>query len=471
MKNDKQRSRRKFVKKLAGTSFMMGAAPNIIGKSLKENHLLKPVKNPFEDKKYAANDKIRLAAIGTGIIGFYNIQTALRVNGVELVAACDLYDGRLEKVKNDFGQHIFTTRNYQEILDRDDVDVVLIATPDHWHDHISIAAMEKGKAIYCEKPMVHHIEEGYDVIKAQKKNNAIYQVGSQGVSSIVQDKARQLYQEGAIGDLVIVEAAYNRFSQLGAWQYSIPPDASRETVDWDRFLGDAPEVAFDPVRFFRWRNYRDYGTGISGDLYVHLLSWLHYIIGSNGPERIFSTGGLRFWKDGRNVPDVIISLMDYAQTANHAPFNLNIRVNFVAGGGASGSGLNFIGTEGAMQLQGNRLTLRRTNLSKYPPYGGYDSLFTFPEDTQQEFVEQYNDKYYGQGAVIDDPDDVVYNAPEGYDDRLDHWVNLIAAIREGKPVVEDAVYGLRAAGPCLAANTSYFDNKVITWDPENMKVT
>ncbi|MFW5761456.1 MAG: gfo/Idh/MocA family oxidoreductase, partial [Cyclobacteriaceae bacterium] len=282
-------------------------------------------------------------------------------------------------------------------------------------------------------------------------------------------KAHELYKSGAIGDLVMIDAAYDRHSTLGAWQYSIPPDASPDNIDWQRFLGDAPKVPFDPVRFFRWRNYQDYGTGITGDLYVHLISWINNIIKSNGPDTIYSSGGLRYWKDGRNVPDIMVSVMDYPDAANHPPFNLTIRVNFVAGGETE-NGLRFVGSEGSMILRGNSLVVSKTPLPKKPEYGGYDSLFTFPENTQKDFIQNYNAKYYTVSEHIREPKEVTYQAPDGYDDRYDHWVNLIAAMREGTPILEDASFGLRAAAPSLSANISHFENRVVKWDPDRMKL-
>ena len=122
----------------------------------------------------------------------------------------------------------------------------------------------------------------------------------------------------------------DRYSAEGAWQYPIPPDASLDTVDFDTFLGNAPKVPYEPKRFFRCRNYQDYGTGVAGDLFVHAFSTLNYVISSNGPERALATGGLRYWNDGRDVPDVSITLYDYPKTNTHAAFNAVFRINFIA---------------------------------------------------------------------------------------------------------------------------------------------
>jgi predicted dehydrogenase len=468
MRRDKKPSRRTFLKDVAQGSLVAGAFPFIATHKPSRERVVLEREPHDRDRVFAANDTVRLGVIGTGIIAFYNIRSALTVPGVELAAVCDLYEGRLTRAKEMFGQGLVTTRDYREILARDDIDVVLVATPDHWHDIISIDAMRAGKAVYCEKPMVQEVEEGHRVIEAERQYNAKFQVGSQGVSSIVMKKAQDLYRAGEIGELVLVEATNDRHSSLGAWQYSIPPDASPATVDFDTFLGDTPKVPFDPVRFFRWRNYQAYGTGIAGDLFVHLFSWLHWVIGSDGPRRVYGSGGVRYWEDGRDVPDVLTCVVDYPQAATHPAFNLQIRVNFVAGGGGSNS-LRLVGTEGALTFAGGSLTLSRSPFPAKPGYGGYDSLSTFPKSVQDEFLRQYKLEYYHVPDAVNEPDEIVYTPPDRYDDRDDHWANLIAAMRDGKTIIEDATYGLKAAGPSLAANESYFTDRIVTWDPQTLR--
>ncbi|MCB0633263.1 MAG: Gfo/Idh/MocA family oxidoreductase [Saprospiraceae bacterium] len=458
------RSRRNFIRKMGAALIGAGFTGNV---TLAQNSESIPLAQLLSSS-YGPNDKIRLGAIGMGIMGFSNCRTALSIPGVELVATCDLYDGRLQHSKEVFGDHLFTTRDYREIIARDDIDAVIIATSDHWHDHIAIAAMKAGKHVYCEKPMVHHLDEGHAVIQAQKDTGMVFQVGSQRVSSIVYHKARELMADGIIGDLVLVEVWYDRHSALGAWQYSIPPDASPKTIDWDTFLGDAPKVPFDKVRFFRWRNYQDYGTAVAGDLFVHLFSGVHTILDSHGPNRIYASGGLRYWKDGRDVPDIILGIYDYPETDTHPAFNLQLRSNFVDGGGG-GSMFRFVGSEGIMEMNGRSISVRRRTLPTAPGYGGWDSFGTFTEATQKAYKEWY-EAHYPDTPRMSEPSELKYEAPQGYSDSVDHWATFLAGIRNNHPIIEDASFGLRAAGPSLASNMSYFQQQVINWDPERMIV-
>ena len=458
--------RRTFIKKLGGTAAALASGPSVLAATSSHSfHLLKR-RSPVP-----ANDRITIAGIGMGIMGFGDVDAALTQSGVELISVADCYQGHLTRAKEVYGDQLKTTMNYQEILDDPGVDAVIIATPDHWHQKIAIQAMEKGKAVYCEKPMVQYVAEGPEVIKVQQATQKAFQVGSQFASSIVLLKAKELYAAGEIGQLTLAEAYFDRFSALGAWQYSIPPDASPETCDWKMFQGDASDLPFDPVRFFRWRNYRDYGTGIPGDLFVHLFTMLHALTGAMGPERIYATGGLRYWNDGRDVADVMMGLYDYPETDQHAAFNLALRVNFVDGSGGK-TGIRLVGTEGEMELDTDKVVVRRKKLPKAPGYGGWDTYNTFPEALQKEFVEEYNKEYGNVRSQIQEPPEQVYAAPEAYRGegmRDDHFANWFSVIRNGGETVEGPAFGLRAAGPALASNTSHYEKRVVYWDPKTMK--
>ena len=416
-----------------------------------------------------ANDRVNVACIGFGIMGQGDVSTINTVPGAKLVAVSDIYEGRLTKAREVYGKDIFTTRDYREILARPDIDAVIVATPDHWHQIIACDAMRAGKDVYCQKPMVQKVEEGAAVIKAEKETKRILQVGSQRASSILYAKAREVIKQGSIGDVRMVEAYWDRNSAQGAWQYSIPPDATPQTVDWDRFLGHAPKRPFEPIRLFRWRNYQDYGTGVAGDLYVHLFTGIHYVMDSSGPNRIMSTGGLYYWKDGRDVPDLMLGMYDYPDTKAHKAFHLSIRLNFEAGGG-DGSGFRFIGTEGVLDLAvGGALVLKRKPKDSEPGH----TAGTFSKATGAEIVREYQKKYPVQRPSADGMranTEQRWVLPPGYTEQYAHHENFINAVRSRNPVIEDATFGLRAAGPALLSNVSHFTRKTMLWDPESMVI-
>jgi predicted dehydrogenase len=413
----------------------------------------------------SSNDRIRFAAIGVGIRGQQDLLSALRTPGVELVAAADVYDGRLTLARERWGNQLFTSRDYREVLARRDVDAVLIAAPDHWHTQMAIDAMNAGKDVYVEKPMVQQLDEGPRIIETARQTNRILQVGSQHPSSIVYGKARELYRAGVIGELNLVEAWINRNSSMGAWQYSIPPDASPQTIDWDRFLGRAPKRPFDPVRLFRWRNYRDYGTGIHGDLFVHLFTGIHFVLDALGPTRAIASGGLRKWNDGRDVPDVMLALYDYPKSASHPAFTLSLKVNFAEGAGDAYV-FRFVGPEGVLTIGDNLVTLSRRPAAREPG----QTAESFAKATQDAYMKEYRAKYPDKPELQPRADET-YAAPQRYNSTEDHFRTFFDAVRTRRPVVEDAVFGLRAAGPALLANLSYFESRAIGWNAETMTRT
>lgn len=447
MKNN----RRKFIKNvsLVGASMVTGATTALESKA-KTITYLKRTHFTF------GTNSINLALIGAGGMGTEDTNTCLKHKGVKLVAVCDLYQGRLKKAKETWGDHLYTTTDYEEILKRKDVDAVIIGTSDHWHKQISIDALNAGKHVYCEKPMVHSIKEGWEVIDAWKKSGKAMIVGAQGTSSVGNEKAKELLAAGAIGDLNYAEGFWARHSPTGAWQYAIPMDASEKTVDWKRYVANTNKIPFDKTRFFRWRNYRDYGTGMSGDLFVHLFSSLHFITNSKGPNQVAAQGGLRYWKDGREVPDVMLGIFQYPEVQEHKGFNLSLRCNFVDG--TSGTTyLRLVGSEGSMDVKWQEVVLKRNNV---PP----GDAFAQAKAKEAGVVESDRKKMLP-------PLETVYRVEDGYKGaHYDHHGYWLEAIRTGGSVLQDPIFGFRAAAPALLCNDSYYQNKFINWDPVEMKV-
>ena len=401
---------------------------------------------------------IRLALIGAGGMGTGDVEDALRSGEAQLTAVADIYQGRLDRAKERWGNQVYTSRDYREVLARKDVDAVIVATPDHWHAAIADAALRAGKDVYVEKPMVHKFAEGPRLIAAQRETGRILQVGSQYASSLVFAKARDLLQQKALGELNLVEAWLDRNTAIGAWQYSLPTDATEANIDWETFLGNAPKRAFEPVRLFRWRNYRDYGTGVAGDLFVHLLTGLHFATGSTGPSRVYATGGVRYWKDGRDAPDVVLAMMDYPG------FTFVLRVNLASGAAPPERfGLKFVGSEGTMEATMSGVTIDRTPRETEPGY----TVNTFAEKTQREYVAEYRKKYPVSKSTADGMRpgrQERYTPPRAHNAHYEHMRNFLTAVKTRKPFFEDALFGYRTAGPSLAVNLSLEEGRPVGWD-------
>ncbi len=444
-------NRRKFLQQigLAGAGLATGssllAAENPFTPMLSPNH-----------KPAGMAAPVRLGLIGAGGMGTEDMKTALQHPDTSITAVCDLYQGRINSAKERWGKDLFVTNDYKQLLKRSDVDAVIIGTPDHWHRPIAVEALQAGKHVYVEKPMVHHVSEGMLLIDAWRKSGKVCMVGSQGLSSLGNEKAKELLEAGTIGDLNYAEGFWARMSPEGAWQYRIPADASPQTVAWDRYEIEKKH-AFDPLRFFRWRNYLDYGTGMSGDLFVHLFSSLHFITSSIGPEKIAAMGGLRYWKDGRDVPDVLLGMFEYPKAAAHPAFNLSLRCNFVDG--TSGTTyLKLVGSKGSMDVKWEEVVVR----------------LNAQTETTDPFLaakSKENTEIRESRAKILPPRETIYKAEASWKGaHYDHFGNWFRAIREGGSVVEDPVFGFRACAPALLCNDSYFKGSFMNWDPLNMNL-
>ena len=410
-----------------------------------------------------SGNTIRFASIGTGVRGCELLAASLRVPGVECVAVSDLWEGRLTAAQQALKKQVATTRNYKEILDRKDIDAVIVAATDHQHRRVVVDACNAGKDVYCEKPLSHTVEDGFAMLAAAQKNNRIVQVGSQRVSSILYEKAREIYASGKLGQVCSIAAYWDRNSASGAWVYPIPPEVNDQNIDWKEFLVGAPSIPFDPVRFFRWRCFTDYGEGLGGDLIVHLISGILFITGNNSPvpTRAQSTGGLFRWKDGRQFPDLIETFYDYPD------FRVDMRCNLNNDGGEF---IGFYGTEGTMIIKGSTLTFSPQNM--LPEMEEY-STKGWPEDLRKQYVENWEKDHPLPAPWASKLTEEVeeYIPPHGYNDTVDHEANFFNAVRSRKPSVENEVFGNNAAIGCHLANYSYFNKRPAIWDATAKKIT
>src|SRR6266481_8328498 len=303
MKNDL--SRRKFLKKTAGAASALAAANTFFLRDARVEAASYP--------RVAPSDRLRFGIIGIGMQGSGLLTAAVALPGAECIGAADLYDGRHTLAREIVGNpNLVVTRRYKDLLDNKEIDCLIAAVPDHWHKQVVVDAVNAGKDIYCEKPMSHSPADGIAMVKAGKATGRIVQIGSQRVSSVICAKAKELLAQGLIGDLNLVEGSLGRNDPCGAWEYPPPTDASPETIDWDTWQGTVPKRPFDGKIFARWRCWKEYGTGLAGDLLVHLVSGMNFMLGWNEPPtRVMAMGGILRWPDGRNMPDVHATLFEY----------------------------------------------------------------------------------------------------------------------------------------------------------------
>ncbi|MGH9445001.1 MAG: Gfo/Idh/MocA family protein [Terriglobia bacterium] len=400
--------------------------------------------------------QLRFASIGTGVRGCEDLATAISC-GAEMVAVCDLYDERFIAAEEHAGKKLPSTKRYHEILDRQDIDFVIVTTPDHWHARIVVDACAAGKDVYCEKPMTHHVDEGFKVIDAARNHNRIIQVGSQETSSILYHKAREIFQSGALGRVTAIEAWMDRNGPSGAWDYPIPPGASEQNIDWDTFLGDAPQRPFDAARFFRWRAFRDYGEGLPGDLFVHLLTGIYTITGlKEPPQRALSTGGLFRWKyDGRDAPDLIETFYEFPA------FRVLVRCN--QNNDSDGQGIRVFGSEATLEIGDRGVTLTPQDTTPRPETYSTEG---WPAKLRNEYLAQWHQEHPAPAldAFTIDSNAVSYGAPDGYSEDREHMANFLNAVRTRQPPDEDAEFGNWTSIACLMANYSYFNKTAAVWD-------
>jgi predicted dehydrogenase len=442
--------RRQFLQRTTGAAGALFASKKV----LLDEPLLAAGAKPV-----APSDRIRLGIIGVGMQGAGLLPNAISLPGVECIAAADLYDGRHTLAKQITGNpSLPTTRRYRELLDRKDIDCLIAAVPDFWHMRVVVDACSAGKDVYCEKPMSHTAGQGFEMVAAAHNNTRIVQIGSQRVSSALCRKARELYKQGAIGNIEMVELSLGRNSPTGAWVYPPPPDLSPENLDWNTWLNDAPQVPFSPERFARWRCWKEYGTGVGGDLMVHLLSGMLYTLGWNeAPRSASALGGIFRFKDGRNMPDLHTVLFDYHGIPVYVRLSLVSETKELA---------RFMGPKGILEASGKSLRyLPQTGKDEEPSY--YAN--SFPRETRDKYEAEWHaehDATPGKEPITD----VGEYTGSDWDEVKPHLWNFFQAVKSRKPVVEDAIFGNHAALACHMANESYFRKCPVRWNESSRTI-
>jgi predicted dehydrogenase len=402
------------------------------------------------------SDRLTVGLVGSGARGQELLEASGQIPGVEVVAVCDAYTGRIERARARTNNRAAAYNDYRAILENKEIDAVIVATPDHWHLKMVMDALNAGKDVYVEKPLTFAVDEGPKIAETVRRTGRILQVGSQGISSATAAKARELVKAGKLGQVTMVRASYNRNTAGGAWIYPIPPDASEQTVNWEQFLGPAPKRPFSLERFFRWRCYWDYSGGIPTDLFVHLATTIHHVTDAKMPRHVFASGELYRWKDSREVPDTVNAVLVYPEG-----FTANLSSTF-NNQSSSESGFEILGTEGTLSFRGRTLTFSPENVNEDNrwvvaswPEALESAYYADPKVQARETPETWAPTMKESREVWNE---------WGQDDTLVHLTRFFECVRTRTAPVEDAVVGHRAAAVAHLVNRSIREKRPVEWD-------
>jgi predicted dehydrogenase len=406
------------------------------------------------------NDRIQVGIIGVGArVQSGVLDAALAVPGVEVIGVCDAYRGRVTRSLERLGNRAKDYGDYRAILADKSIDAVIIATPDHWHKVQTIEALAAGKDVYLEKPMTLAIDEGPEMYGAAEKSGRILQIGSNGMSSKLQETAREIIKSGKLGQITLVRATFDRNSDSGAWLYPIPPDAGPKTVNWDMFTGPAPKRPFSLERFFRWRCFWDYSGGISTDLFVHLMTTIHYVTGATVPETVMATAANYRHQKTHEVPDTLNASVVYGKES----FSVSLSGTFNSAS-AGETGFAILGNEGSLVFRDDRMVFTPEHIvegngwivSSWPSELE-KAYWADPEVKKRELPDTWPSRMQSQGESWREV---------GPDSTFIHVARFFDSVRTRKPSVQDGRAGHHAAAVAHMVNESVKRKAPVTWDFE-----
>jgi len=400
------------------------------------------------------NNKINIGWIGVGTRGYAGLDWlhTAAANEVQVSAIADTYQGYIaraqDRLQTIWGAKAKAYVDYKELLADKAIDAVYIMTPEHLHHDMTIAALKAGKHVYIEKPLAHTIEEGFEIVKAWEQAKKIVQVGTQNRSSTLYKKAKELVQQGMVGDVHFVRAFWyrNGLPNEPSWRYVIPAEATPQNTDWNRFLGTAPKRAWDPHRYFQWRLYWDYSGGISTDLLVHQTDIVNFMLGKTVPKSCMASGGNYRWTDpgdDRDVPDCLTAVYDYAD-------KMQLNYSCYLGNEYFGYGEEIMGNEGTIRVMNRQ------------------DLYFEPETYNQRSAtvpSKAPDAIKARAAIH-------INGQQEYKERdgaINHFRNFIQSILGKEQPIAPPPVGQQAAISGHMATLSYKNQKKVLWDEGGTK--
>jgi len=403
--------------------------------------------------KAAGNERANLGFIGVGVRGAYLLAAFLELPDANAVGAADLYDAYLRNAREMCGGKLDTGRDYRRLLDRKDIDAVVISTPDHWHCRMVLDALSAGKDVFCEKPLTWSIAEGIRIQEAVSKSRGIVQVGSPIKTSRATAQVKQLVASGVLGKVISVCRTRCANSEDFAYRWPIPPDASPQTVDWPAFLGSAPKIPWSPERFFRWRCWWEYSGGLATDLMVHDITTVNEILGVALPSSAMAHGGILRWNDGRTVPDTLTAVLEYPDG-----FQFMLHQSQATALALNGWGNLYVGGTKATLVWGRDLQI----VHEPGPPVPRQSLIAWPKEMREQYFLSHGCSSDGKPRTPP-PQHRVETIPLERDpSRTLHQALFIKSVKERMPSVETAEEGHNAAAAAHMINMSYRQRRRIS---------
>ncbi len=396
---------------------------------------------------------------------------------IEINGICDIFDVRAQRAadasanhgrEGSTGKHFKAARRYgtyHDLITAEDIDAVIIATPDHWHAQMAIDAANAGKHVYLEKGMTRTVSETFELRKTVRETGITFQLGHQGRQTDSFRKAREIIEKNILGKISVIEVCTNRNDPNGAWVYDIHPDASPDTIDWKQFIGPSNWHPFSLERFFRWRCWWDYGTGLSGDLLTHEYDAINQVLDLGIPHSVVATGGIYFYKDGREVPDVFHAVFDYPQRELELVYSASLSSERFRG-------KVLMGHDGHMEMENTLTVYADRNSTRYREKIEQGMItpevpiFTYiPGRMNIDAVVSATEQYFASRGLL-----YTYVGGKRYDTAHLHLREWLNCIRTSTQPSCDIDQGFQEAITAHMATIAYRENRKVFWDAENEKI-
>jgi predicted dehydrogenase len=410
-----------------------------------------------KDKAFQKNQK------DTSLKEFYEQDNL----NIEISGICDVFDIRTERgLLTSGNKNVKRYKHYQDMLSSNEIDAVIIATPDHWHAQMGIDAANAGKHVYIEKCMTQTIEETFRLREAVRKSNVAFQLGHTGRQNITYQKAKKIIKDGVLGPVSIIEMPTNRNNPFAAWVWPIHKDASEKNIDWEQFTGPAPKHPFSLERFFQWRRWWDYGTGMSGDLLTHEFDAINMIMELGIPASATASGGIYYWKDGRTVPDVFNVSFEYPERDltllyTGTLFNGDPRKK------------KFMGHDATMEVGGTLTVSVDAQSSKYKDLLEKEiidpnvPLINYkPGQKNVDAVTSATEKYFADRGLS-----YTFRSGKRVNTTTLHIAEWLNVIRNGGTLSCNIDQGFEEAITAHMATLSYKEGRKVYWDKKTEKLT